>query len=342
MINRNLFLLLLITPSLLWSTIETKNFNNKEFRPFSWTAPIEKCYPAEPPQIEISSAAVVEGNGGQRSVDVAVSISRPATDSIIVLYHTANGSAAAGSDYIARNDSVVFHREDIITRIAIPIIGDVVFEPNETFYVIISKVIGAVIVDSTDSVGIVTIINDDLRAVGGATPTIYEVRLTHTGYTALHGTAADCPIRLNGKVVLTGLVSGYENVQSDDDINYTGTLQMDMDMDLCSVTGDPAILCKIRIVGSGPVKAALDVYFDGRGGYIKIEAAGRYVRSASGTCDEEQTRLEEDMIPNRTIASIFNGRDLPMLTNRTLRVGRYEERDGDNVTVVEVLRVIRP
>ncbi len=47
------------------------------------------------------------------------------------------------------------------------------------------------------------------------------------------------------------------------------------------------------------------------------------------------------MVPNKTIASIFNGRDLPMLTNRTLRVGRYVETGSGNETVVEVLRKVR-
>ena len=50
---------------------------------------------------------------------------------------------------------------------------------------------------------------------------------------------------------------------------------------------------------------------------------------------------EEKMVPNKTIASIFNGRDLPMLTERRLRVGRYVETEDQNETVVEVIRKIR-
>jgi hypothetical protein len=47
------------------------------------------------------------------------------------------------------------------------------------------------------------------------------------------------------------------------------------------------------------------------------------------------------MTPNETGAVIFNGRDLPMLTRRTLRVGTYVEKPGDHETVVEVLRKVR-
>jgi hypothetical protein len=47
---------------------------------------------------------------------------------------------------------------------------------------------------------------------------------------------------------------------------------------------------------------------------------------------------EEDMVPNKTIASIFNGYELPMLKTRTLRVGRYAVSGESGETVVEVLR----
>jgi hypothetical protein len=47
-------------------------------------------------------------------------------------------------------------------------------------------------------------------------------------------------------------------------------------------------------------------------------------------------------VPNKSIASIFNGRDLAKLTDRTLRVVRYVEDDGaGNITLIEVLRKVR-
>jgi hypothetical protein len=53
--------------------------------------------------------------------------------------------------------------------------------------------------------------------------------------------------------------------------------------------------------------------------------------------DEELT-----MIPNKTIASIFNGFELPSLTNRTLTVGTYRDGSGGELQVVtEVIRKIR-
>jgi hypothetical protein len=99
----------------------------------------------------------------------------------------------------------------------------------------------------------------------------------------------------------------------------------------------------ITVIGSGPVNADLEIQSDQRGGYIKIEyTSGLFLKNLFGSCDQAQIDEERDMVPNKTIASIFNGRDLPKLTDRTLRVGRYVEDDGaGNITVIEVLRKVR-
>jgi hypothetical protein len=182
--------------------------------------------------------------------------------------------------------------------------------------------------------------------------TVYRVRLSFTGSTSLAGNSSDCPIG-NGKVVLSGLLEGSEFVGDADDIYYEGILNLEItNMDICSMKRLPNgedKFCNITVTGSGKVKTTLEIYSDGgnrvRGAYIKIEndstLHGRFTRNVGGTCDPEQTNEERKMVPNETIASIFNGRDLPMLRTRTLRVGSYTDRGGDGVTVVEVLEKIR-
>ena len=190
--------------------------------------------------------------------------------------------------------------------------------------------------------------NSNSSSIGSninANLSVYEVRLTFTGYTTFYGTAADCGIRPNGKVTLSGLLSGAEDTSSDDDIMYTGALQLDIDMDICSAERLPNgedRLCGITVLGCGPVKTELEVQFDQRGGYVKIEdESHEFIKIAVGNCDKSQIMEEQDMIPNKTIASIFNGTPLPMLTNRTLTVGRYVETGTSGEMVVEVLRKIR-
>ncbi|MEK7225545.1 MAG: hypothetical protein AAB221_07670 [Bacteroidota bacterium] len=177
----------------------------------------------------------------------------------------------------------------------------------------------------------------------------YEVRLTHTGYTSTAGKLADCPIRSNGKVVLSGRLWGEESGDIDDPVFYTGVLQIDIDMDICSIkrlaTGEDKF-CGMRVKGNGPVEVELQTSDSSTNqeSWIKIRydaSMGNFTKSVNGDCDLTEMLEEKTMVPNETMASIFNGKDLKMLTSRALKIGRYVEMDGGIETVVEVLRKIR-
>ncbi|HEY6503440.1 MAG TPA: hypothetical protein VIZ28_05640 [Chitinophagaceae bacterium] len=179
----------------------------------------------------------------------------------------------------------------------------------------------------------------------------YEVRLTHTGYTSLGGKLEDCPIRSNGKVVLSGRLKGEESGDRDDPVLYTGVLQIDIDMDICSikrlVNGEDRF-CGMRVKGNGPVEVELQTSDSSTNQetWIKIRydsTMGNFTKSVNGDCDLAEMSEERIMVPNETIASIFNGRGLPMLTSRILQVRRYpaDRDDTGNETVIEVLHKIR-
>jgi len=291
--------------------------------------------------ISIGNVSVVEGNNGQRNAEIMVILGQPVSKSVSVNYATRDGSATSGSDYVATNGTVTFSVGERMKKIAIPIIGDVTCEPNETFEIVLDES-SETSIDRTAST--VTIINDDC---GDANLAIYEVRFTYTGYTTFGGTPTECKIRSNGEVVLYGLLSGYEKVSADDDVVYTGELQLEMDIDICSTSaiedargGYP--LCGMTVLGSGLVNTELDIYYDHRGGYIKTEdETGEFTSVVFGSCDQQQKDEEKDMVPNNTISSVFNGTELSKLTMRTLQVGRYVDLDGGIEIVVEVIRKIR-
>jgi len=159
----------------------------------------------------------------------------------------------------------------------------------------------------------------------------YEVKLTFTGYTSLYSSnpLQDCDIRKDGKVILAGVLSGKENVNPDDDIEYTGVLQDSINIDICSikrVNGEDKF-CYMTVTGSGLVKTELKIYSDGqnnaRGSYININydaTLGKFSRKVIGNCNPNEMVEEETMVPNKTIASIFNGTDL-LINTRTLQKG---------------------
>jgi hypothetical protein len=286
--------------------------------------------------LSIADMQIVEGDAGQRSVEVMVVISQVASRPVTVAYRTKNGTALAGSDYVAANGSVNFAPGNIMKKITVSVNGDKSAEVDKIFEIILSDPSGANIADST---GIVTIVNDDSRT---GFPT-YEVRFTFTGFTSFLGGLQECPVRPDGKVIMSGLLTGRENVTADEDISYSGTLQMDMDIDICSADASDNDTCRITIIGSGIVKAELKISFDGRGAYIQLgKASDRFMKNVSGTCDSLQINEERSMVPDKTIASAFNGTELAMLVNRTLREGRYVQPGPDGTEiVVEVLRTVK-
>ena len=336
--------------SLLFLSGIKQKINPNSITESKWSGTISNARDdGEFPELNIADMQIVEGNAGQRIAEVMVTMPHVKPNPVMAVFNTRNGTALAGSDYVKIVDTLFFAPGDVMKKIKIPINGDVAAEADETFQVALVYLSG---IKLADSIGIVTIVNDDFTGgssgsnVSAGSLSVYEVRFTFTGYVSFHGSPIDCPIRPNGTVVLNGLLAGAEKVAPDADINYSGTLQMDMDIDICSakpgLSGDDAKNCGLTVFGSGPVKTELKILFDGRGAYILTKNESRkFLKSVTGSCDQEQMDEEFKMVPNETIASVFNGTDLPMLTNRTLRVGRYVIKNDEGETVVEVLRVVR-
>lgn len=301
------------------------------------------------PVLEIGNTVVVEGNSEQNTIEIMVILSEFCSTPVTVQYQSKNGTAEEGSDYVATNGTLTFAPGERMKKISIPIKEDKSCEADENFEVVLSNPSGATLAQGS---GKITIINDDFKCPAtsgsnslGRNLAVYEVRFTFNGYTSFQTGPPDCPIRSNGKVVLTGLLSGVEDVAEDDDIMYTGTLQLDIDMDICSVkrlSNGEDRLCGMTVMGFGTVNTELEIYFDGRGGYVQIEdETNEFIRMVFGGCDSNEMYLEQDMVPNKTIASIFNGYELTPLTNRTLTVGRFVMNGEGGETVVDVIRKIQ-
>ena len=75
-----------------------------------------------------------------------------------VKYATANGTAQAGSDYVAKSGVLTFAAGQLARTVSVAVRGDRVKEGNETFYVNLSGPSGATLLDGQ---GLGTIGNDD-------------------------------------------------------------------------------------------------------------------------------------------------------------------------------------
>ncbi|MDP3241960.1 MAG: Calx-beta domain-containing protein [Reyranella sp.] len=110
------------------------------------------------PALSIADLAVAEGNGEHAHFMFTVTLDKAAAGPVTVAYSTADGTATAGSDYVATNGTLTFTAGETSKTVHVDISGDTVFEGNETFAVTLSNASGASLADAT-AVG--TIVNDD-------------------------------------------------------------------------------------------------------------------------------------------------------------------------------------
>ena len=313
---------------------------------------------SEPVKVSIAGTSVIKSDKGQKPLKVMVYLSKATTEKVSVNYSTKDGSAKAGADYVAANGTLTFQPGEVVKWITIQIIGQAAADPDEDaidyfvpdFIVDISHATGAIIEMAKAYISILPLIPPNLSG----NDAVYEVIISYSGYTTFSGAFDECGVRPDGIVVLSGILSGKEKVGSDDDVVYTGTLEMIIDIDICSVhrkANGEDDFCGIKVAGSGTVFTELQLTygtdmsgnFDGRGGYIKIENKdGKFKRTVTGSCADGQVDEEWTMVPNKSISSVFNGMELSILKDRTLQKGIYpKQKTTEGEITVEVLRKIR-
>ena len=99
----------------------------------------------EPPTLSIDDAEAGEGE----SAEFAVRLSAPSGVAVSVSYATADGTAAAGSDYTSISDVVRFEPGETEQTITVTTLDDGTSEAEETFTVELSAPSGATVADGT-------------------------------------------------------------------------------------------------------------------------------------------------------------------------------------------------
>ncbi len=110
------------------------------------------------PALSIDDVSVNEGSSGTTTATFTVSLSAASGQTVTVNYATADGTATAGSDYVARSGTLSFAPGVTAQGVAVTVNGDTAVEPNETFSVGLSGASNATIARAT---GTGTILNDD-------------------------------------------------------------------------------------------------------------------------------------------------------------------------------------
>jgi hypothetical protein len=147
------------------------------------------------PTLSINDVAVTEGNTGTTNAVFTVSMTSASSQAVTVNFTTANGTAVAPGDYTTTTGTLTFAPGTTTQSITVPVVGDAIFEGNETFQVTLS---GATVATINDGTGVGTITDDDAtpgliisevtvtEGDAGSTNAVFTVTLT--GATAVPAT----------------------------------------------------------------------------------------------------------------------------------------------------------
>ena len=113
------------------------------------------------PSLTIADFSQAEGNAATTNFVLTVTLSAATTVNVSFTVTTADNIALSGIDFPAVNTVVTVPAGQLTTSVMIPVIGDTIFEANETFFVNLSNPVNGTIADSQATV---TVTNDELAA----------------------------------------------------------------------------------------------------------------------------------------------------------------------------------
>jgi uncharacterized repeat protein (TIGR01451 family) len=112
------------------------------------------------PFASIDNVRVLEGNSGLNPAMFTLRLNIASATLTRVRVQTQDGTATAGSDYVSANAEVVFQPGETAKTFTVSIVGDTIFEPDETFNVVIT---GADNATFSSTPATCTILNDDAQ-----------------------------------------------------------------------------------------------------------------------------------------------------------------------------------
>ncbi len=295
----------------------------------------------EKPGISIDNVVLDEGNSGRRDAVLTVSLSGASRDVVTVAFATADGSARATSDYDATSGTLSFPRGTRTRTIAVPVRGDTVDEPTETFLVNLSNATNGVL---TDTQGLVTVANDDfaflsIRSIGAlerdegetsevvftvalSTPSSQTVLVGYESsdgtatagldYTAVSGTLTFAPGTTRKTVAVT--ILGDIRVERDE------TFFVDISGPINAAIDEPRAQGKILDNDRGrfPVEGT-DVFYTET---VDFEL-GRFLNTTTDVPDQVQLTRVKRTFPNIWVAASSRGTVVRVDTRTGAILGEY-------------------
>jgi serine protease len=123
---------------------------------------------AAAPALFVGDVTIREGNAGTQLATFTATLSRASDAPVGFTAYTSNGSAVAGSDYVALSAPYSIPAGQMSKTFTVTINGDTEVEPNQTFAVNLTGITGAIVGDAQ---GLCTIAEDDMTlSISDPTP----------------------------------------------------------------------------------------------------------------------------------------------------------------------------
>jgi hypothetical protein len=110
------------------------------------------------PKIFINDVVVTEGNSGTQNATFTITLSGPVSQPVTVNYATADGSATAPGDYVARSGTTTFTPGSTVQTVVVQVVGDLTPEGLDQFVMNLASPVNGTIADAQ---GYCSIINND-------------------------------------------------------------------------------------------------------------------------------------------------------------------------------------
>ncbi len=235
------------------------------------------------PVISIAGPAsqVTEGNSGTSNATFTVTLSAASPQPVTVSYATANGSAAAGSDYTSAAGTVTFTPGQTSRTVTVAVKGDTVDENDETFSVNLSAPADGTLGTATAAA---TIRDDDVVVISISNATVVEGNsgtATVTFTISLSGPAA-YPITVNWSTGNGSASAGSDYGAASGSVTFapgettkTVTVTVYGDQD---DTGDETFVVQLSGASSnaelGNSQGTATIVDDDRPGYLVVTSGG--------------------------------------------------------------------
>jgi hypothetical protein len=145
------------------------------------------------PGLSVSNIQVTEGDSDTKNANFTITLDNPSTNAITVHFKTSNGTAIAGTDYVAVDTTFTIPAGQTSFQVPVQIKGNTTASDNKTFSVILETPTNATITQST-ATG--TILNDDVA------PGSLSISADHTQF-SFHDVDGDLVTVKSSKALFT-------------------------------------------------------------------------------------------------------------------------------------------